>query len=109
MAFFCIHCRSEIDPKFKACPFCGEPITDFLRRHLEAPIDGARVCIVAAADTVMTRPSAELMAEEFPGVRLTRQVQGRETLLSIERARAVLGYAPEHRWQDHVAAPPGTA
>ncbi len=40
MAFFCIHCKSEIDPKFKACPFCGEPITDFLRRHLEAPIDG---------------------------------------------------------------------
>ncbi len=40
MAFFCIHCKSEIDPKFKACPFCGEAITDFLRRHLEAPIDG---------------------------------------------------------------------
>jgi serine/threonine-protein kinase len=40
MAFFCIHCKSEIDPKFKACPFCGEPITDFLRRHLEMPIDG---------------------------------------------------------------------
>lgn len=40
MPFFCIHCRSEIDPKYKACPFCGEPITDFLRRHLEAPIDG---------------------------------------------------------------------
>src|SRR5688572_13048055 len=40
MAFFCIHCKSEIDSKFKACPFCGEAITDFLRRHLEAPIDG---------------------------------------------------------------------
>jgi serine/threonine-protein kinase len=40
MAFFCIHCKSEIDPKFKACPFCGEAITDFLRRHLETPIDG---------------------------------------------------------------------
>jgi eukaryotic-like serine/threonine-protein kinase len=40
MPFFCIHCKSEIDPKFKACPFCGEAITDFLRRHLEAPIDG---------------------------------------------------------------------
>jgi serine/threonine protein kinase len=40
MAFFCIHCKSEIDPKFKACPYCGEAITDFLRRHLEAPIDG---------------------------------------------------------------------
>ncbi|HEV7766861.1 MAG TPA: protein kinase [Thermoanaerobaculia bacterium] len=40
MAFFCIHCKSEIDPKFKACPYCGEAITDFLRRHLETPIDG---------------------------------------------------------------------
>ena len=40
MAFSCIHCKSEIDPKFKACPFCGEAITDFLRRYLEAPIDG---------------------------------------------------------------------
>jgi serine/threonine protein kinase len=40
MPFTCIHCRSEIDPKFKACPYCGEPITEFLRRHLEAPIDG---------------------------------------------------------------------
>jgi len=40
MAFHCIHCRSEIDPKYKACPFCGEAITDFLRRYLDQPIDG---------------------------------------------------------------------
>jgi serine/threonine protein kinase len=40
MAFSCIHCKSEIDPKFKACPYCGEAITDFLRKHLETPIDG---------------------------------------------------------------------
>ncbi|HEV3485857.1 MAG TPA: protein kinase [Vicinamibacterales bacterium] len=40
MPFHCIHCKSDVDPKYKACPFCGEPITDFLRRHLETPIDG---------------------------------------------------------------------
>ncbi|HEX8170422.1 MAG TPA: protein kinase [Thermoanaerobaculia bacterium] len=40
MPFFCIHCKSEVDPKFKACPFCGEAITDFLRRYLETPLDG---------------------------------------------------------------------
>ena len=40
MPFFCIHCKSEIDPTYKACPYCGEPITDFLRRWLETPIDG---------------------------------------------------------------------
>ncbi|MEO8382858.1 MAG: protein kinase [Acidobacteriota bacterium] len=40
MPFFCIHCKSEIDSKYKACPYCGEVITDFLRRHLETPLDG---------------------------------------------------------------------
>jgi serine/threonine-protein kinase len=40
MPFSCIHCRSEIDSRFKACPHCGEPVTDFLRRYLETPIDG---------------------------------------------------------------------
>jgi len=40
MPFFCIHCKSEIDSRYKACPYCGEPITDFLRRYLETPLDG---------------------------------------------------------------------
>lgn len=40
MSFFCINCKSGIEPKYKACPYCGEPITDFLRRYLEEPIDG---------------------------------------------------------------------
>ncbi len=73
------------------------------RLGLEADVSGAEVCIVAAADTVMTRSSAELMGEVFPDVPLRRPVVGRETLLSIERATALLGYDPRHRWQDHVA------
>lgn len=40
VAFFCINCRSATDPEFKACPYCGEPITDFLRKYIEEPIDG---------------------------------------------------------------------
>jgi serine/threonine-protein kinase len=39
-AFFCIACRAETDSSYKACPKCGEPITDFLRAHLLRPIDG---------------------------------------------------------------------
>jgi nucleoside-diphosphate-sugar epimerase len=72
------------------------------RLGLEAVIDGAEICIVAAADTVMTRPSADLLAEVFPSVPLRRAVKGRETLLSIDRARRLLGYEPAHRWADHV-------
>ncbi len=77
------------------------------RLALDAPVDNAEVCIVAAADTVMTRPSADLMAEVFPSVPITRPLEGRETLLSIDRARRLLGYEPAHRWADHVPFPGG--
>jgi nucleoside-diphosphate-sugar epimerase len=79
-------------------------VAQSVRLGLEAPIDGAEVCIIAAADTVMTRPSADLMAEVFADVPLTRDVPGRGTLLSIDHARSVLGYEPGHKWQDHVPA-----
>lgn len=75
-----------------------------VRLGLEKAVKGSEICIVAAADTVMTRPSAKLMAEVFPTVPLRREVKGRETLLAIDRARRVLGYEPAHRWADHVSA-----
>ena len=75
-----------------------------VRGALEADTTGAEVCIVAAADTVMTRDSADLMAEVFPDVPLRREVRGRETLLAIDQARDLLGYLPAHAWQDELAA-----
>ena len=74
------------------------------RLALSAPVEGAEVAIIAAADTVMTRPSAELMAEVFPDVPLRRPIEGRQTLLAIDTARRLLGYEPGHRWSDHVQA-----
>lgn len=73
------------------------------RLALDAPVEGAEIAIVAAAETVMTRPTAELMAEVFPDVPLRRPVNGRETLLAFDHARDLLGYEPAHRWADHVA------
>jgi nucleoside-diphosphate-sugar epimerase len=67
---------------------------------LTADVSGAPVYIIAAADTVMKRPSAELMAEVFPGVSLKRKVRGRETLLAIRKAQKELGYKPAYSWQD---------
>lgn len=83
-------------------------VAQAVRRGLEAEVSGAPVCIVAAADTVMPQPSAELLISVFPGVPLRRPVAGRETLLAVDHARVLLGYEPEHRWADHVA-PPGPA
>jgi serine/threonine protein kinase len=36
----CIRCKVEIDRTFKACPHCGEPLTDFVREYADKPIDG---------------------------------------------------------------------
>ncbi len=72
------------------------------RLALEAEIEGSEIAIIAADDTVMTRPSADLMAEVFPRVPLRRPVEGRETLLAIDHARRLLGYQPAHHWADHV-------
>jgi len=58
------------------------------------------VFIVAAPDTVMTRPSAELLAEVYPGVELRGEVGQFETLLSIRKARRLLGYEPRFSWRD---------
>jgi nucleoside-diphosphate-sugar epimerase len=77
------------------------------RLALEAPAEGSASYIIAADDTVMTRPSADLLKEVFPGVSLTRGVGEFGTLLANDRARAKLGFVPRHSWRDHVAAPAG--
>jgi nucleoside-diphosphate-sugar epimerase len=73
------------------------------RLALEAGVAESTAMIIAAADTVMPRPSADLLAEVFPGVPLRRAVGEFETLLSIDRARDVLGFDPAHSWRDHVS------
>lgn len=70
------------------------------RLALEASGLGAEHCIIAAADTVMSRPSAELMAQQFPGVPLRQPLGVFESLQSTERARRLLGYVPRHSWRD---------
>lgn len=60
--------------------------------------------IIAAADTVMNRPSSELLAEVFPGVALSEKVGEFGTLLAIDRARQAIGYEPQHCWRDHLTA-----
>jgi nucleoside-diphosphate-sugar epimerase len=105
-------------PDYEAFPgFWGEPklrkwnlwgyvdvrdVARSIRLGIEADLSGAEVCIIAAGDTVMDRPSADLMAEVYPDVPLRRPVEGRETLLAIGRARELIGYAPQHRWEEQI-------
>ncbi|MEV1142310.1 NAD(P)-dependent oxidoreductase [Micromonospora sp. NPDC049799] len=73
-----------------------------VERALAHDRPGADVFIIASADTVMSRSSASLMAEVYPGVEVRKELGEHETLLSIDKARRVLGYEPRHSWRDHV-------
>ncbi|MDU0346743.1 NAD(P)-dependent oxidoreductase [Microbacterium sp. KSW2-29] len=70
-----------------------------IERALEVAPAGFETFIIAAADTVMNRPNAELVAEVFPGVE-TRELGENTTLLSIDKARRLLGYDPQRSWRD---------
>ncbi|ACQ81841.1 NAD-dependent epimerase/dehydratase [Beutenbergia cavernae DSM 12333] len=65
---------------------------------------GAPNLVIAAADTCMTRPSAELLAEVFPGVELRRPVEGTTSLFAVDAARDLLGWEPAHTWRDTLEA-----
>ncbi len=74
------------------------------RNALEADTTGSINVIIAAADTIMNRPSADLLDEVFPGLERRAEVSGHETLLGIEGARELIGYRPAHSWRDVISA-----
>jgi len=73
-------------------------------RALENAKPGFEAFIIANADTVMSRSSASLAAEVFPDVKVTKDLGEHETMLSIDKARRLLGFEPEHSWRNHVPA-----
>jgi nucleoside-diphosphate-sugar epimerase len=73
------------------------------RLGLEADVTGSQNVIIAAADTVMNRPTREALAEVFPDVPLTREIGEFDTLLAIDGAKQLLGYQPRYSWRDQIA------
>ncbi len=69
---------------------------------VERAVPGFRAYSIAAPDTGLSIPSRELAEGAFPGIPL-RELGEFETLMSIRRARAELGYEPRHRWRDELA------
>jgi len=74
-----------------------------VQRALEHAPAGFDRFIVAAADTVMSRGNDELLDAVFPGVPRRADVGVHDTLLSIDKARRLLGYEPRFSWRDPAA------
>jgi nucleoside-diphosphate-sugar epimerase len=70
------------------------------RLALDAKVGGADCFTIAAADTLMKQTNKELLAKAFPKVKLRAGTGDFDTLLSIDKARKLLGYAPKHTWRE---------
>lgn len=69
-------------------------------RALEVAPPGFDHFLIAAADTVMSRSNAELVAEVFPDVEVRGDLGTHASLFSTAKAQRLLGYRPEHSWRD---------
>ncbi len=77
----------------------GRDCAQAVRKSLHVEFVGADHFIIANADTVMDISSAELMARIYPDVPIRGPLEPHQTLLSIEKARRVLGFEPEYSWR----------
>lgn len=73
-----------------------------VRRSIQADFTGFEAFIIANADTVMTRSNMSLLAEVFPNVEQKGNIATNSTLLSIEKAKRLLGYSPQFSWRNEV-------
>jgi len=67
---------------------------------LEADFDGHEAFWAVASDTNAAVPSAELADEFYPDAERRSELAGTESLVSIEKARELLGWEPERSWRD---------
>ncbi len=76
-----------------------------VQRCLEVDGLGYEVFNVANADMSVAATTKEVRDRFYDGVKLSRQMGRDETFYSIDKARELLGYAPQHSWRDVLPDP----
>lgn len=70
-----------------------------VRLALESDVTGHEALYLSAADTTTTTPTSELVREVYD-VPVDGDLEGRAALVDTEKARALLGWEPDHSWRD---------
>ena len=68
------------------------------RLALEASWQGHERFWINAADTMLDLPTSEALAKWYPGVPLREPLDGHAAVLSIAKARRILGWRPAYSW-----------
>jgi nucleoside-diphosphate-sugar epimerase len=82
-----------------------------VRKAVEADLKGVHVFGIANSNSVTSKPNDALLEKYYPKVKRKRALKPNETLISIQKARDVLGYRPRYDWRPTAAeaAPPSAA
>jgi nucleoside-diphosphate-sugar epimerase len=80
-------------------------LSQMVRRCLEVDGLGYEVFNVANADLSVPATNDALRGRFYDGTELHRQMGPNESFTCIDKARALLGYAPQHSWRDVLADP----
>ncbi|MGF3057099.1 NAD-dependent epimerase/dehydratase family protein [Microbacterium sp. YY-01] len=73
---------------------------------LAARIPGYEVYNIAASDVGSSIPSRKLAEHSYPGAAVRADLGEWETLMSIDKARRMLGFEPRHLWRSEYSATP---
>ncbi|QCW49554.1 NAD(P)-dependent oxidoreductase [Nocardioides dongxiaopingii] len=76
-------------------------------RCLETDGLGFEIFNVANADLSVAATTSELIERFYGGVEVRREMGPDETFYSIDKARDLLGFAPQHSWRDVLDDPRG--
>jgi len=68
------------------------------RLALLASTTGFEAIYVAAAETRFDAPTRDLLQQFAPQVEIRGPLRGRTTVVSLEKARRLLGFEPAHHW-----------
>jgi nucleoside-diphosphate-sugar epimerase len=109
------HEYAELFPDFLADPSLrrrnifayidARDLGQMVTRCLEVDGLGFEVFNVANADMSVAATTQEIRVRFYDGVELRRQMGRDETFYSIDKARGLLGYTPQHSWRDVLPDP----
>ena len=77
-------------------------VAEATRLALEVDLDGHQAIYVAASDSFSLEPTADLVRKFYPNTQIRSGLEGFNSILSISKARRVLGFTPKHSWSSYL-------
>src|SRR5581483_11463727 len=71
------------------------------RLALQADLTGHEPFFIAAPNTFMKTPTADLVRRFYPETKIREERQGKWALLSTAKAERMLGFRAEHLWESY--------